>query len=85
MKLTDLIVNKIGIDKMLHALVCWVAVSLGAPFGGWGMGIMFVTILTLSFVKEWKFDKVFDFYDLWWDVFGAMTAFLYFYITHLYV
>ena len=85
MKLTDLIVNKIGIDKLLHALVAWVGVSLGAPFGGWGLGIMFVVMFVLAIIKEEFLDTSFDFHDLWWSTFGVLSSFMYFYLTHIYL
>lgn len=85
MKLTDLIVNRIGTDKLLHFLVAGYGVSLVSPIGWIAMLIMTALLLILSFIKEIKLDVFADYYDILaavcgmavsWTVYGLLLLIL---------
>lgn len=66
------LIERLGVDKMLHFLVGLVFVLAGFMYGlgfsaspaGWGGWALFI-IVGLSFVKEKFIDKDFDFADVW--------------------
>lgn len=64
MKLTNIIVNHFGSDKVMHFLGgAWI-VALATPFGWWGMLIGFIIVMLLSFAKEQWLDDIFEWYDI---------------------
>ena len=64
MKLTDLLIKKIGADKLLHLMEAGWAVSLALDFGiAFGVFVWFAVTL-FSIFKEISFDASPD----WWDV-----------------
>lgn len=74
-KIAD-VLNKIGIDKVLHFLVfAWiVAIGLAYSFttGVW----CFIGMVVLSVVKEFVIDKKIDWVDLIAGIVGGMVTFL---------
>lgn len=64
MKLTNIIVNHFGSDKVMHFLGgAWI-VALATPFGWRGMLIGFIIVMLLSFAKEQWLDDIFEWYDI---------------------
>lgn len=64
MKLTDDIIEKFGFDCCLHfSLGGWI-VSLFSGFGWIGLVIGIIVMEVLSYLKEEKFDDVFDKKDI---------------------
>lgn len=64
MKLTNIIVNHFGSDKVMHFLGgAWI-IALATPFGWWGMLIGFIIVMLLSFAKEQWLDDIFEWYDI---------------------
>ena len=73
-KIAD-ILNKIGIDKVLHFLVFAWLVSVGLTYS-FTMGIYFFLGMTiLSIVKEMVVDKKFDWLDLIAGLVGGIASF----------
>lgn len=81
-KLASLI-EKVGVDKVLHFLVGFAFVLAGLMYGlgfsnspaGWGGWALFI-IVALAFVKEKCIDKDFDFVDIWATFIGGALAML---------
>ena len=64
MKLTNIIVNHFGSDKVMHFLGgAWI-VALATPMGWWGVLIGFIIAMLLSFAKEQWLDDNFEWYDI---------------------
>lgn len=64
MKLTDNILKKFGFDYCLHFLLGGWIVSLFSGFGWVGLLIGVIVMEVLSYLKEKKFDLVFDKKDI---------------------
>lgn len=78
MNLTNKLVEKFGADKLLHFLLGWVIVSMGAPFGYIGIVISTILACFLSVIKEFKLDVVKDMKDLIAGCLGAASSGIYF-------
>ena len=78
MNLTNKLVEKFGADKLLHFLLGWVIVSMGAPFGYIGVVIGTILACLLSVIKEFKLDAVKDMKDLIAGCLGAASSSIYF-------
>lgn len=70
MKLTDLIVNKFGSDKVMHFFGGALITALLSPFGWFGILIGFIITLILSFIKEQYLDVTFE----WGDIIAAICG-----------
>ena len=74
MKLVNNIIEKFGIDKVLHFLVGFGIVCSFSSFGWIGIIIGFVVMLALSFVKEIFLDEVFDIKDIFAACLGGVLS-----------
>lgn len=70
------IIEKIGIDKVLHYLVGYAAVATGLIYGLGPGGWTVFGITAASLIKEKFIDEKFDFADVMATFFGAATAML---------
>ena len=76
MKLTDKLVEKVGMDKMLHFLVAaWVVAECKAYGIGAGC-IAWIAVVVLSAVKEKVFDNYVDARDLFAGALGGFISLL---------
>jgi hypothetical protein len=75
MKLTDKIVKKFGVDKVLHFMGGALITAICAIFGFTGAIVGASAAIILSFVKEAVFDTEFDRADLAAGCLGAVVAF----------
>lgn len=73
--LTDMI-EKAGVDKVLHLLVGALLVALASPLGILAMGISLVGVLALSILKEYRFDESVDWFDIWYAMIGGCIPFV---------
>lgn len=74
MKLTDKLVEKFGVDKLLHFFVAAWFVSECKAYGI-GVGcIAWILIVVLAFVKEKWLDDFLDARDLLWSAFGGFAS-----------
>jgi hypothetical protein len=79
-KLASLI-EKVGVDKVLHFLVGFAFVLAGLMYGlgfsaspaGWGGWALFI-VIGLAFIKEKLIDKDFDFVDIWATFAGGVLG-----------
>ena len=76
MKFTNKLIQKIGIDKVLHLLVGGWAVSSVSPYGWLPMLIMSVVIYILSVYKEARLDTVPDYRDVLFCEIGILIAWI---------
>ena len=74
MKFTDNLVNKFGVDKVLHYLVGLGITSIALPYGLIATIVAIIFLIGLSFVKEEKLDDVPDMNDILACVFGILTS-----------
>ena len=82
MKIINYINEKIGSDKIMHFLGGGWIVSIGSPFGWWGILIAFIVMLLLSVIKEKFLDEFFDVKDIIAACAGSgVSAILYLIIT----
>lgn len=74
MKLTDRLVEKVGVDKLLHFFVAaWIVSECKAY--GIGVGcIAWITVVILSAIKEKAFDKYVDAKDIFAGALGGFTS-----------
>lgn len=74
MKLTDRLVEKVGVDKLLHFFVAaWIVSECKAY--GIGVGcIAWITVVILSSIKEKAFDKYVDAKDIFAGALGGFTS-----------
>ena len=74
MKLTDRLVEKVGVDKLLHFFVAaWIVCECKAY--GIGVGcIAWITVVILSAIKEKAFDKYVDAKDIFAGALGGFTS-----------
>lgn len=76
MKLVNNIIEKFGIDKVLHFFGgAWI-VSMFSPIGWVGIIIGIVAMLALSFVKEIFLDEIFDIKDIFAACLGGGLSIL---------
>lgn len=64
MKFTDKLVEKYGVDKILHFLGGGWIVSMFSPIGWLGILLGVIIMLIVSFAKELFFDEIFDYKDI---------------------
>lgn len=64
MKLLDNVIEKIGVDKVLHFLGGGWLTSIFSPFGWVGIIIGIAVTIILSFIKELFLDSFFDWKDI---------------------
>lgn len=74
MKKLNNLINKLGIDKVLHYLVGALAIALAQPYGWIIMGIVFIVFLILSIYKEYKLDNEVDLIDVIFYIGGGITS-----------
>ena len=74
MKLTDKLVEKIGVDKMLHFFVAAWLVSECKAFGIEVGCIAWIVVVMLAFVKEKWLDDFLDARDLLWSALGGFAS-----------
>lgn len=74
MKKLNNLINKLGIDKVLHYLVGALAIALAQPYGWIIMGIVFIVFLILSIYKEYKLDNEADLVDIIFYIGGGITS-----------
>jgi hypothetical protein len=74
MRLTDKLVEKVGVDKLLHFFVsAWVVSECKAY--GIGVGcIAWVVVVLLAFVKEKWLDDFLDAKDMLWSALGGFAS-----------
>ena len=72
MKLTDILVKKVGADKLLHLLVGALSVAYAALFH-WTFAMIVVTIV-LSFYKECRLDCKEEIRDTYWCCIGILIT-----------
>lgn len=83
MKIVNNIIEKFGIDKVLHFFGgAWI-VSMFSPIGWVGIIIGIVAMLALSFVKEIFLDEIFDIKDIFAACLGGGLSILIFWIIWL--
>ena len=76
MKLTDKLVEKVGMDKMLHFLVAAWAVSECKAYGIGAGCIAWIAVVVLSAVKEKVFDDYVDAQDIFAGALGGFIPLL---------
>ena len=64
MKFIDNIINKVGVDKVLHFFGGGWTVAMFSPIGWLGILIGFALMLVISVIKEKFFDTKFDIKDI---------------------
>lgn len=74
MKKLNNLINKLGIDKVLHYLVGALVIALAQPYGWIIMGIVFIVFLILSIYKEYKLDNEVDLIDIISYIGGGITS-----------
>lgn len=74
-KIAD-VLNKIGIDKVLHFLVFAWIVAIGLAYSFTTGVYCFLGMVVLSLIKELAIDKKIDWVDLIAGIVGGMVTFL---------
>lgn len=74
-KIAELL-NKIGIDKVLHFLVFAWVVAIGLAYSFTTGVYCFLGMVVLSLIKELAIDKKIDWVDLIAGIIGGMVTFL---------
>ena len=74
-KIAD-VLNKIGIDKVLHFLMFAWIVAIGLAYSFTTGVYCFLGIIVLSLIKELVIDKKIDWVDLIAGIVGCMVTFL---------
>lgn len=76
MKLSDLIVEHFGSDKVMHFLGgAWI-LALATPFGWNGILVAFILAMVLSYSKEKWLDENFEWPDVLSAFCGCASTFL---------
>lgn len=83
MKLTDKLVEKIGVDKMLHFFVAAWLVSECKAYGVAPMLLGFVAVILFSVVKECVLDKTVDYKDLLCSILGGVFPIILFIVGNI--
>ena len=78
MKLTDRLVEKVGVDKLLHFFVAAWLVSECKAYGVAPMLLGFVVIVLLAIVKECVLDNTGDYKDVLCSMIGGVFSILLF-------
>ena len=78
MKLTDRLVEKVGVDKLLHFFIAAWLVSECKAYGVAPMLLGFVVIVLLAIVKECVLDKTGDYKDVLCSMLGGVFSILLF-------
>lgn len=81
MKKLDNLINKLGIDRILHYLVGAWLIALAQPYGWTIMSIVFVLFLILSIYKEYKLDNEADLVDIIFYIVGSITSAIVYFIS----
>lgn len=74
MKIIDKLVNKIGVDKFLHAFLAGWLTQIGGLFGLYGIIIVPIIVMLLGFLKEKYLDEFFDKKDMIANIVGCSVA-----------
>lgn len=81
MKLTNKLIERFGVDKVLHFFVAWTIVSLGANLHVVIRFVLVLFVIAIAYYKERKLDDNFDINDYLASIFGAITSHIYFIIV----
>lgn len=81
MKRLDNLINKLGIDRILHYLVGAWLIALAQPYGWAIMSIVFSLFLILSIYKEYKLDNEADLVDIIFYIIGSITSAIVYFIS----
>lgn len=77
MEFTNKLVEKYGTDKLLHFLVgAWLMAEAKVSHNMFIIGMMFLFIVVISFIKEKYLDESFDGQDLMFGTIGAGLSLL---------
>lgn len=76
MKILNDFIAKVGEDKVLHFAIGGWAVSAVYPLGINAIGITFLIVMILSFIKEQYLDDNFDVGDIVASFIGSFISFL---------
>lgn len=80
MEILDDIINKVGMDKVLHfAFGGWI-ISLISILGLKTMIIALIILLIISIIKEYCLDNYPDLYDVLAGILGASISFIIYFI-----
>lgn len=82
MKLTDKIVERFGVDKVMHFAVCGWMESICCFLGIGGMMWGLLVVFAMSVIKE-LIDGIFDWHDIIAGVLGGIVAGLIYLVTLL--
>lgn len=74
MELTNKLIEKVGVDKLLHFLVTAWLVAEAKVYGIVTTIIVFLLIVILGIIKEKKLDLNSDYSDLKWSIYGGLVS-----------
>lgn len=74
MELTNKLIEKVGVDKLLHFLVTAWLVAEAKAYGVVTTIIVFLLIVILGIIKEKKLDLNPDYSDLKWSIYGGLVS-----------
>lgn len=74
MELTNKLIEKVGVDKLLHFLVTAWLIAEAKVYGVVTMIIVFLLIVILGIIKEKKLDVNPDYSDLKWSIYGGLVS-----------
>lgn len=74
MELTNKLIEKVGVDKLLHFLVTAWLVAETKVYGVVTTIIVFLLIVILGIIKEKKLDLNPDYSDLKWSIYGGLVS-----------
>ena len=80
MKFTNKLVEKFGVDKLLHTAIAGWAISLSSYFGLLAMIVITLIIITLSIVKERHWDDHADWDDFYAAILGMLISWLVYFL-----
>ncbi len=69
-------IEKVGVSRILHLLVCGWIVTYGHVYGTDGGEYATYLAIFLLFLKEFVIDKKYDLGDIMWGCFGIILAWL---------
>lgn len=81
MKLTNLIIERFGSDKIIHFLGGALIVALFGYFGWYAILIGIILTLLISFIKEIWLDDNFDYGDIIATIIGSIISFVIYFIS----
>lgn len=77
MQTINKLIEKVGIDKLVHFFVgAWFVSEFKVFQEPLYVGLAFVFITILAYLKEELFDKEFTFMDIWFSMAGGMMSIL---------